>query len=159
MNDENAKVVILGFNVLSIRPPIVAILCFAIGYLLHISIPTSINIGSSWTAFILIVLGFLSAAWALFTFSRQKTTIYPTGRPTHLVSEGLFRVTRNPMYLGLALILTGFAFMMGSPQAFVAPILFVAAMNFIYIPFEERRLLGIFGGAYEAYCHRVRRWL
>ncbi len=94
-------------------------------------------------------------------FFRERTTINPLD-PTQaqaLVTTGLYRFTRNPMYLGLAVMLCGGAFLLSNFAAFVAPSIFVVAMTILQIKPEETALREKFGTAYDAYCERTRRWI
>jgi len=78
---------------------------------------------------------------------------------TALVTGGWFRLTRNPMYLGLSLILLGVAMIDGTLGAFLPLPVFVAILHFRFIRAEERFLEGIFGERYRAYRTQVRRWI
>jgi protein-S-isoprenylcysteine O-methyltransferase Ste14 len=92
-------------------------------------------------------------------FERVKTNIVTFNAPTLLVQDGWFRISRNPMYLGLALFLGGAALALGGSWAFVPAALFVLVAQLVYIPFEERALTRAFGDDYRRYAVRVRRWL
>ena len=92
-------------------------------------------------------------------FARERTNIVTFNDPDRLVTTGPFRWTRNPMYLGLAVSLLGVALIVGALSAFLAPLAFVAAAGFWYIPFEEARAHAVFGAEYDCYRARVPRWL
>jgi protein-S-isoprenylcysteine O-methyltransferase Ste14 len=92
-------------------------------------------------------------------FGREQTNIVTFEDPTLLLTDGWFARTRNPMYLGFALILAGVAVFVGSLAAWLGPVAFIAVSNWWYIPFEERRLTATFGERYDAYATKVRRWL
>lgn len=87
------------------------------------------------------------------------TTIYPNGQASALVTDGPYRYSRNPMYLGMALLVLGFALALGSVGALLGVPVFMLAVQWLFILPEERRLEGLFGEAYRGYCRRVRRWL
>jgi len=72
---------------------------------------------------------------------------------------GIYRFTRNPMYVGLALVLLGWAALLSSPWALLGPLVFVLYINRFQIAPEERVLSAKFGAAYTEYIARVRRWL
>jgi len=94
-------------------------------------------------------------------FRRARTTPNPF-RPQNassLVSTGIYSVTRNPMYLGLLLVLLGWAAFLCSALALFGPIAFLAYIARFQIVPEERVLLAKFGAAYSEYLARVRRWL
>lgn len=90
---------------------------------------------------------------------KQKTTVKPTEKPTALIDTGAFKISRNPMYLGMALILFGAGFVLGSITSFAGVLLFVAAMEIIFIPQEEKNLQEKFGNKFETYKKKVRRWI
>ncbi|MFT3830198.1 MAG: methyltransferase [Opitutaceae bacterium] len=97
--------------------------------------------------------------WAAAEFRRYRTTILPLRQPTRLLERGPFRLSRNPIYIGM-LTLTLVPWLgCGSIGLLFAPVLFVAVINGAVIPFEEEKLRRIFGTAYDNYVRRVRRWL
>lgn len=109
----------------------------------------------------LAVLGIVVAFAGLFTVLRASTTIDPT-RPegaSTLVTSGIYRFTRNPMYLGVFLVLLAAAAGLGHPLALLVAVLFVPYMTRFQIRPEERALRARFGEAFEAYTRRTRRWL
>lgn len=93
-------------------------------------------------------------------FKREGANIMTFGEPTRFVRSGLYRYSRNPMYLGFVLALLGAAFLY---QAALSSFLFVAVFWFItdrwYIRFEEREMLKRFGEEYREYCRQTPRWL
>jgi len=107
--------------------------------------------------FIVTGLGFSGAGF--FTFKYRRTPVRPGSEPALLVLEGPYRITRNPMYLGLLLFSIGWFFAAQSLWFLLPPILFFLLINFRLIPFEEQLLKEHFGAEYETYCQRVRRWL
>ncbi|WP_275557288.1 isoprenylcysteine carboxylmethyltransferase family protein [Pseudoalteromonas sp. J010] len=80
--------------------------------------------------------------------------------PTVLVASGIYKYTRNPMYLGFTIAIFGFAILLGGS---LSSLLLTAAFFLItdrwYIPYEERMMHAKFGREYEAYCRKVRRWI
>ena len=76
-----------------------------------------------------------------------------------LVTGGIYRVTRNPMYVGLLFVLVAWAAFLWAPWAMLGPILFVTYMNRFQIRPEERTLMRTFGDDYARYKIAVRRWL
>ena len=92
-------------------------------------------------------------------FRLRKTTLNPFGEPATVVQDGFYRFSRNPMYLGMLLVLAGIAIWLGNFLAlFFAPV-FAAIMSRYYIVREEQILDARFGEAYRAYRQRVRRWI
>lgn len=115
----------------------------------------------STVAVVLIVTGLFLDLWCAVQFFRAKTTVNPL-RPENsssLVVQGMYRLTRNPMYLGMLLVLTGVAFLLGSLSPFLVLPVFIAAINYLQIFPEERALTELFGASYLEYRQSVRRWL
>ena len=94
-------------------------------------------------------------------FKRARTTVNPfkPQNASALVTSGVFRFTRNPMYLGLLLVVVGWCFFLCSAIALLGPVAFVAYISRFQIRPEERALLSKFGPSYSDYLARVRRWL
>lgn len=94
-------------------------------------------------------------------FRRARTTVNPLkpGDSSSLVTGGIYRWTRNPMYLGFALALLGWGTYLANPTAFFVLPVFILYMNCYQIRPEEQALRKLFGEAFIAYCTQVRRWL
>ena len=108
----------------------------------------------------LVVIAFIPPVWAAWLFRREGTEIVPTSLANRaLVTRGPYRLTRNPMYLGLITLALGIAIWVGAWPMFLAPIAVFATTNFVHIPFEEAKMRRQFGSAYDDYVARVRRWL
>ncbi len=106
------------------------------------------------------VLGGLSlSGWAFWTMEKAGTPVFPTEPTTALVTEGPFRYTRNPGYLGMAIASKGLAFWLGRIGPLLLLPLAVAVMQWGVIEREERYLDRKFGTAYQAYRAAVPRWL
>jgi protein-S-isoprenylcysteine O-methyltransferase Ste14 len=106
-----------------------------------------------------LLLGLGMAVWGSRKFSEVGTTIKTFDEPGRLVTDGLFRITRNPMYLGFVLALLGVWILLGSLSPVAGVILFVVVADRWYIRFEERVLTETFGLEFEAYRARTRRWI
>lgn len=114
---------------------------------------------SACTAFAIVALVFSVAG--IVAFRRARTTINPT-KPeatSSLVSSGIYRVTRNPMYVGLLFVLVAWAVFRSSAWALLGPLVFLLYIGRFQIAPEERALSKLFGSEYAAYQARVRRWL
>jgi len=112
-------------------------------------------------AAVLFILALIVGAAALLGFRRAKTTVNPM-KPeasSALVTAGIYRLSRNPMYLGMLLILAGWALVVSNLAALAMLPLFVAYLNRFQIGPEERALRARFGAEFENYCRTVRRWL
>ena len=94
-------------------------------------------------------------------FRRSRTTVHPQHpeKASAVVTRGVYRWTRNPMYLGLLLALAGWSIFLANLAALAGLPLFVAYMNRFQIGPEERALSAKFGPAYASYLVSVRRWL
>lgn len=99
--------------------------------------------------------------WGVHAFRRARTTVNPTrpGSSTVLVVSGVYRFTRNPMYLGFLLMLLGAAAQLENAAAFIVWPAFVLYLNRFQIRPEEEALRALFGEAFIRYQSRVRRWL
>lgn len=95
------------------------------------------------------------------SFRRAKTTVNPLKPETasSLVVSGLYRVSRNPMYLGVLIVLIGWAVLLANALAFITAATFVLYLNRFQIAPEERALTTRFGPEFSAYCAKVRRWI
>jgi protein-S-isoprenylcysteine O-methyltransferase Ste14 len=110
-------------------------------------------------ALLAIALALMSAA--VIEFVRARTTINPMhpARAAHLITRGVFRFSRNPIYLADALLLAALALWLGNAWNFALVAAFVVYIDRFQIRPEERTLTQLFGAAYTEYCARVRRWL
>ena len=108
---------------------------------------------------LLILLGLLALVSANGLFVRAGTDVIPFREVSALVTTGVYRFTRNPMYLGMALVLLGCAITVGAATALVIPPLFMVIIELRFIRPEEALLRELFPTEYPAYCQRVRRWL
>lgn len=109
--------------------------------------------------FVLISAGVMMNLWSANWFRVNQTTIDPRGNAIYLAQEGLYRISRNPMYLGMLITLLGTSIYLGSLSSFLSPPLFAWIVTLRFIHREEQALLERFGGEYLRYRARVRRWL
>jgi len=121
-------------------------------------VPFGVRVG---VALALLVIGQSISISGMVAFRRAKTTMNPIkpGAASSLVSSGVYRFTRNPMYLGLSVSLLGWAMFLSNPLALLGVPLFVLYINRFQINPEERVLSSLFGAEYTAYKEKVRRWL
>lgn len=149
---------------LKIPPPLVAatvagaMVVASVGLSPALALSPSVRVGA---ALALAAGGAYFDLSGLRAFRKAKTTVNPLtpDRTAAVVTTGVYRITRNPMYLGLVLILLGLALYLASPWALPGPLVFGAYITRFQIRPEERALTARFGTAYTAYCARVRRWL
>lgn len=99
------------------------------------------------------------ALMAEWRFWRAHTPVLPNRTPRALVTSGVFGVTRNPMYLAMALGLVGLWLLFGSLSPGVMVPAFVVTIDRLFVRREERRLEAVFGQAFRDYSGRVRRWI
>ena len=113
------------------------------------------------TALCLTTLGLGIALAGVASFRRARTTVSPLKPETAstLVTSGVYRLTRNPMYLGVLVIVVGWAVFLANAVAFLLAPVFVLYMNRFQIGPEEKALAARFGSEFSAYQRRVRRWL
>ena len=121
-----------------------------------VSVPGAAVVGAA-----LMIAGFALNVAGVVTVRRAKTTFNPL-RPdttTALVSTGLFGLSRNPMYLGMLVVLLGWAVYLSAPLALAGPAVFVLYINRFQIRPEERALSALFGASFAEYTSKVRRWI
>ena len=144
-----------------IIPPLVYLAGLVIGFLIHIWMPLDVlpqRIGWLIGA-VLITCGVLLAASAVLTFRGAWTTIRPDRAASALVVTGPYKISRNPMYLGLAFIYSGIAIAGQSIWALILLPIILAIIQFRAIAPEEAFLKRRFGVHYVSYMATVRRWL
>ena len=146
-----------------IPPPLVLLIVGAAMWLATRFVPELI-IPTPWKVVLVIVplvVGLLLAAPAIRAFARAETTINPVDitAASTLVNDGVFRVTRNPMYLGLTFLLLAWAVYLSRTLALLGPLVFVLYITRFQIIPEERALRAKFGAEFEDYARHVRRWI
>jgi protein-S-isoprenylcysteine O-methyltransferase Ste14 len=113
----------------------------------------------TWLGLLPAIAGLLIAVAGRLAFRKAGTEINTFRQPGNLVTGGVFRVSRNPMYLGMALLLLGAAIGCGSLSPLLLAGVFVVIADRWYIRFEEAAMTRTFGDDYRAYQQTVRRWL
>ena len=144
-------------------PPLVALLVVLAMAATRL-LPERLPLDRSWRlagAVVLAGAGLAFAVPAIVAFRRARTTTNPLRieAASALVTSGVFALSRNPMYVGLAAIVCAIALLVGTPWAALGPVLFVAYITRFQIVPEERLLAARFGTPYRDWCRRVRRWL
>lgn len=148
-----------------IPPPIVMVIvgaAMAAGPLIAAPVPLPFNAPIRYgVAGALLLLAVFYGPRAIRAFARAGTTINPVNlnAASQLVTGGPFALSRNPMYVSMALLLTALAVLLNNGWAFIGPVLFVIFITVFQIIPEERVMLAKFGDAYSAYRKRVRRWI
>lgn len=129
--------------------------------LLHFLLPIIRVVPGLWGLVGIVPLG-LGVALNLAAdraFHQVGTTVKPFEESSALLTAGVFRITRNPMYLGFVLLLVGAAALLGSLTPWLVIPAFAVLVDRMYITVEERMLAAKFSSEWPAYCGRTRRWL
>lgn len=147
-------------RVVALRPPRIAQLLLLVASAFHLGFPVeALQYHNYWLSGAMLIFGtvVMMAGWQLF--QRCMTPVCPTDTPRQLVTEGVYRFTRNPMYLGMTSILLGVALAVGSVAFYLVPLLFFVVMQIYFCPYEEQKLASIFGSQFTEYRQQVRRWI
>lgn len=141
-----------------IPPPIVTIIILSIIYLFDLN---QYNLNTDIISLILLLSGIIFILSAVIQFVNRKTTVNPTKphKTTALVITGTYKITRNPMYLGMLLIIISFAFYKASIISLILVPFFIFYINKFQIEPEEFEMRNKFGKEYEDYCKKVDRWI
>jgi protein-S-isoprenylcysteine O-methyltransferase Ste14 len=145
----------------AVLPPTYLLVALILMALLHFLIPVVKFVPVPWN-----LLGILPLAAGIALnlladrdFHQAETTVKPFENSSALVTTGVFRISRNPMYLGYILILLGVGLLLRSLVPLVVIPVFGYLMARVFIRTEERMLQETFGPAWDAYAKRVRRWI
>ena len=106
-----------------------------------------------------LVIGIMLNLLADQAFKKHNTTVKPFEESSALITDGVFKITRNPMYLGMILILLGVAMLLGSAAPFVVILVLAALLDLVFIAPEEQNLDVTFGDRFREYRRRVRKWI
>jgi protein-S-isoprenylcysteine O-methyltransferase Ste14 len=131
----------------------------AIAGLLHVLRPVVLHQPLPVIATVVGTGGFLLMIRAWWLFRNAGTAVCPTARSTVLITSDVYRLTRNPMYLGITLMIAAPGMATGSLSFYLAAAAFAVVIDRLYCPHEEHKALGEFGHRYRAYKKSVRRWL
>jgi len=144
-----------------IHPPVLTVIFIVVAYLAKWTIPFPFVVSSvvENIGFALVVIGFLFGVAAFLAFRKARTTLDPHGKVSAIVTDGIYRFTRNPIYLGFLLMVIGLPLNSGSYWGILLAPVFVFAMNRLVIQHEEAYLEKKFRDVYTSYKSRVRRWL
>ena len=143
-----------------IPPPLVTMLCIGIIYLFEIQIEYS-HPNLKTVGIIFLILGLIIIFLAVLKFIKTKTTVDPT-RPyktSNLVISGIYKITRNPMYLGMLFLIIAYAIYNNNVIGCIIIPIFIFYINKFQIEPEEIEMRKKFGESFENYCKKVNRWL
>jgi protein-S-isoprenylcysteine O-methyltransferase Ste14 len=144
-----------------VLPPIYFIAAIALTILMHFLVPLAVLIPLFWrvVGLIPIIAGVALNIAADRQFKRLGTTVKPLQRSSALATDGIFRWSRNPMYLGMVFIVAGTALLEGSISPWIAVAALAIVLDRVFVVPEEKMLRETFGDAFQQYSQRVRRWL
>ena len=144
-----------------ILPPTYFMIFLLLSAGLHFIFPIKRLIFTPYTysGTILIVLGIILNIWSDQLLKKKKTTVKPFEKPTSLETSGPFKISRHPMYLGMASVLLGVSIVLGSLITFIFPIIFIITAEKMFISVEEKNLEKTFGKKYLDYKNKVRKWI
>lgn len=150
---------ITGF--VRVEPPLYLFASLATIIVLHLFLPGAKIISAPWNLIgvLLLAVGIVLNLMADKSFKERETSVKPLEESARLVTTGVFRLSRHPMYLGFVLILLGAAVLSGSMTPFLVVLVFLVFMDTVFIRFEEKKLAQTFGDAWLDYTHLVRRWI
>ncbi|WP_093966940.1 methyltransferase family protein [Actibacterium lipolyticum] len=114
---------------------------------------------ADWVGTALVGAGVLIAVSAILQFFGNRTSVIPRRTPRTLIRTGIYRLTRNPIYLADAMVLGGLILRWDAVLSVVLVPVFMAVIHRRFIKGEEMRIREEFGEAFDAYASRVRRWL
>jgi protein-S-isoprenylcysteine O-methyltransferase Ste14 len=146
---------------MKIMPTTYLLLAMLVMIAIHFLFPGLLIIPPLWNLLGLIplVLGVVINLVADGAFHKANTTVRPFEKSSVLVTDGVFGISRNPMYLGFVLTLIGIAVLLRSLTPYVVILIFAIWIQKKYITVEERMLAEKFGAEWQAYRQRTRRWL
>jgi protein-S-isoprenylcysteine O-methyltransferase Ste14 len=150
-----------GAKVAPVPPPIYYVAGLVVGAVLQqvMAAPLGGRPATGVAGAVMVVAGLILMAGGVAGIVRHRTTIVPHHAVSVLVRDGAYRLSRNPMYTGLAVAYLGVALLLGSWWPVVLWPVVVLAVHRLVIRPEEQHLTARFGQEYADYCHRVRRWL
>ena len=144
-----------------VPPPLIYVVIFGLGLLLHQIAPLAVlpALPARAAALVFLGVGVVLLVWSNVLFRREHTSLVPIKPSTALVVRGAYRLTRNPMYLGLLCVYIAAALWFGVLWALLLAPLVVLAVQRMVIAKEERYLEQKFGDSYRQYREQVRRWI
>lgn len=146
-----------------IPPPIIALFAALIMYFLAAELPSvsSLTTGKVAVLVLLYLAGSVFSLGGVIAFKKAKTTLNPANlnASTSLVQSGVYRFSRNPMYLGMLIFLAMWAFYLSTWLSLIGLVFFVIYLTEFQIKPEENAMRALFGDEFISYCQKVRRWI
>jgi protein-S-isoprenylcysteine O-methyltransferase Ste14 len=142
-------------------PPIWLLFSLIAIYAIDRFLPAITPYERPWTqlGYAIMAFGFLVVLYCATQFRKNKTTIHPGHTPSILLTTGIYRLSRNPIYLAMAIILLGATLSTANLVTLPIPLIFVGIITELFIKPEERILAQEFGEPYAQYQHQTRRWI
>lgn len=146
-----------------IPPPVYMLLCGALMWFVAHT-PYALIVDVPFERFLAAIVAMAAIAidvTAIWHFRQSRTTINPLNpqKSSSLVTHGIYRYTRNPMYVGMLLLLIAWALLLESVTSLLGPAAFVVTLTTMQIRPEEEAMKSLFPDEYQDYCRRVRRWM
>ena len=145
-------------RLLLLRPPHIAMSLVVAATALHLLFPIAVLRPSRLGGVLLGAAGLAAMLRAWWLFRLARTPICPTHETTTLLTRDVYGFTRNPMYLGIVMMVLGIAVTVGTVPFYAAAAVLFGIFDFVFCPYEEQRLRAAFPG-FAAYSARVRRWI
>ena len=129
--------------------------------LIHFIVPGKTIISFPWnlSGIIPVIIGAVLNLMTDREFKINNTTVKPFEKSSILITSSVFKISRNPMYLGMVLVLIGISIFLGSVTPYVVVILFTVLINVLFIKTEEKMLAETFGDSWLEYKKKTRRWI
>lgn len=142
-------------------PPLMVLTGLILQALTAYAAPTRPVLAAYWqyAGIALMLSAFIAIVYLARGFTKNETTILPDGEPSQLMEAGLYGLSRNPIYLAMALLLTGSGLAFGHVLTLIVVPVFIVLVQQIWIVKEEENMEAAFGQHYRNYKMRVRRWL
>lgn len=149
----------MSVQLVSWRPPRIAMGLVFVATVASITAPMPMHAALPVGGGVVAAGGFWLMLRAWWLFRQAGTAVCPTASASSLITVDVFSLTRNPMYLGITLMLVGPGLSTGEPAFYVSAAAYFLVMDRVFCPFEERKSTQEFGVEYTDYARRVRRWL
>ena len=141
-------------------PPIYFLICTAIIFPIYFLLPQYAKIAApyNWLGLLFVGTG-LYLNLSADRIMKKHGTPHKFEKSVYVIEEGVFKLSRNPMYLGMTVIILGFALISKNVVALISPLIFFFLMNMVFIPYEEAKMTRELGENYLKYREKVRRWI
>lgn len=151
----------MSIRLIEYRPPRIAMALLVIATAIQVLLPShpSYRFSSIYLSGVVASAGFTIMILAWWQFKERKVAICPTEPTDYLITDGVYRYTRNPMYLGMVTMLGAVAIFFGALPFYLAAITYFVVMDRCFCRYEEEKLAATFGHNYEHYKSKVRRWI